>query len=168
MQRARVYSVPGLTERERLPLHATLQRALEEVSTAYAVPVTEAIHVVNISALAAEISEQHAAILRDRRFRIGAAQKALNLFLKYLWCLDAIPTPPHCPFDQRIIAVLPTKVRCNWTELDEVSGYQRLVDAARECAGTVPLAEWELDTYNTLSARIGGSLAETSGERPTV
>lgn len=40
-------------------------------------------------------------------FRIGSAQKALNLYRKYLWCLGYIPFPPHCPFDATIIDQLP-------------------------------------------------------------
>ena len=59
--------------------------------------------------------------------------------------------PPHCPFDSRIIQKLPPIDRLNWTQLDDMKDYSRLVAAARAAAGTLPLAEWELRVYNTVS-----------------
>ncbi len=55
-------------------------------------------------------------ILFGNGFRVGIAQKALNLYLKYLWCLGKITEPPHCPFDSIIIS----EIKCNikWTEMD--------------------------------------------------
>jgi hypothetical protein len=37
----------------------------------------------------------------------------------------------------------------NWTTLDSVEDYRRLVVTARTEAGTVPLAQWELEAYNS-------------------
>jgi hypothetical protein len=34
-----------------------------------------------------------------------------------------------------------------WTKLDTPEGYRGLVSVAREVAGAVPLAEWELGEY---------------------
>ena len=150
MQRANVYP-KGLSEAERAPLHGALRCALDELADQYAVVVDEAVHLSNIELLADRVSREHGLILQGGRFRIGPAQKALNLFLKYLWCADEIPIPPHCPFDQRIIAELPMKARCSWTVLNDMDGYQRLVDAARQLAAGTPLAEWELSVYNTVS-----------------
>ena len=45
----------------------------------------------NIVALSEGLSEDHADILAGKRFRVGTAQKALNLYLKYLWCLQNSP-----------------------------------------------------------------------------
>ena len=57
------------------------------------------------------------------RFRIGVAQKALNLYLKHLWCLDWIYEPPHCPFDNGIIRLLrPTPRETLWTQMDSREG----------------------------------------------
>ena len=85
---------------------------------------------------------------RVYRIRIGSAQKALNLFLKYLWCIGEAPEPPHCPFDFQIISKLPPAVRCNWTELDSIETYRALVAAAKTAAAGQSLAEWELAEYN--------------------
>ena len=43
----------------------------------------------------------------------GIAQKALNLFLKYLWCLNISKHPLHCPIDSQILA------KINWKKKGE-------------------------------------------------
>jgi hypothetical protein len=106
-------------------------------------------HVENIASLADDLSEGFGSILKDGRFRVGSAQKAVNLYLKYLWCTEQIRMPPHCPFDSIIISKLPDCSDLNWTELDTVKDYERLVKAARAKAGNIPLARWELETYTS-------------------
>jgi hypothetical protein len=54
---------------------------------------------------------QYQGVPSKNLFRVGTAQKALNLYLKYLWCLGEIKTPPHCPFDRGIIQMLPVSER---------------------------------------------------------
>lgn len=149
-QRGNIYP-KGLSEAQRSPVHETLRTALDRIAAEYPHEVSEREHLSHILALADGISSKHAAVLMGGRFRIGSAQKALNLFLKYLWCGGLIPTPPHCPFDARVIAKLPIADRCTWTTLDNIVDYQRLVDAARQLAGDRSLAEWELDLYNMVS-----------------
>jgi hypothetical protein len=61
--------------------------------------------------------------------------------------------PPHCPFDNIIIGKLPNCDNINWTTLDKVEDYRRLVIAARDEAGTIPIAQWELETYNSATNR---------------
>src|SRR5690349_6797916 len=97
VQRAQVYA-PGTAEQSRLPFQKGLQRELEVLHLRYAEPVAEFEHRENIRAIAASLTAQYSSVLRDGRFRIGPAQKALNLFLKYLWCVKQIQLPPHCPF----------------------------------------------------------------------
>jgi hypothetical protein len=149
-QRGNVYP-KGLTETARGAVHETLRCVIDEMSLQYASGIAESAHLANIETLASTISNKHARVVSAGRFRIGSAQKALNLFLKYLWCSGIIPTPPHCPFDARVIAKLPPADRCNWTTLDDLSQYARLVDSARKLADNKSLAEWELDLYNDVS-----------------
>lgn len=55
-----------------------------------------------------------------------------------------------------------------WTPIDDVDDCNRLVEAARAAAGKRPLAEWELDLYDSLSAgsrRNGPALDPPSNER---
>ena len=55
-------------------------------------------HMKNIEELSSRMSENYRSILRDGSFRIGPAQKALNLYLKYQWArglIGATATLPH-------------------------------------------------------------------------
>lgn len=150
VQRAYVYE-PGADERGRTAFRASLRRFLDDISGGYRTTISEASHLANIRRLADELSKAHASVLRGRRFRIGPAQKALNLFLKYQWCAGWIATPPHCPFDAVIINCLPLRPRPKWTELDDMRAYEQLVAVARTEAGAMTLAEWELRTYGAES-----------------
>lgn len=150
VQRARIYA-PDAPEREREAFRVGLREQLDRVAARYPEGVSDTAHVRNIALLADTVSRQHHTALRGGRFRIGPAQKALNLFLKYQWTAGWIAEPPHCPLDAIIIGKLPARVRCNWTDLDSVEAYRQLVTAAREVAGAKSLARWELAAYNEAS-----------------
>ena len=147
VQRGRVYRSDA-TDAEKASFQAELRRQLQATAATYSAKKTDAAHADNIAALSESLSTSHGAILLDGRFRIGSAQKALNLFLKYLWCIGEVPEPPHCPFDFQIITKLPRAARCNWTELDSIETYRALVAAARTSAAGQSLADWELAEYN--------------------
>jgi hypothetical protein len=119
----------------------------------------------NIKNLAQTLSKKYPEALHGSRFRIGSAQKALNLYLKMLWCLDRIPTPPHCPFDAIVLSHIPGCQSVRWTQLDSLPEYQRIVRCARSAANGVSLAEWELHLYTSaLSAvRVANLAAPTVG-----
>ncbi len=104
-------------------------------------------HVANINKLSAQLSTSFESVFDDAGFPIGRAQKALNLYLKYLWCRKEIKEPPHCPFDRRVIERLPPEARINWTEITRIDQYNRLVAAAKELAAPLSLARWELSTW---------------------
>lgn len=150
VQRARIYA-PGAPEQSRESFRIGLRSELDRLAKHYDGAVSEDAHVRNIVALADTVSTEYGAALRDGRFRIGPAQKALNLFLKYQWTAGWIPEPPHCPFDAIIIALLPKQVRCNWTDLDSTETYRTLVAKARDLAGPHSLAHWELAAYDEAS-----------------
>lgn len=93
------------------------------------------------------MSAGYGQVLVGERFRIGIAQKALNLYLKYPWCLGIISRPPHCPFDGNILAEV--GVFDNWTQMDDPMRYREWVSAAERKAGEA-LAEWELKRFPQL------------------
>jgi hypothetical protein len=108
-------------------------------------------HKENINQLANDLTAEFGNILCKGKFRIGIAQKALNLYLKYLWCMDQAALPPNCPFDSGIIGKLPLtpqqKRELEWTRLDRMDGYQALVEAGEKKikeTGDPSMAEWEL------------------------
>lgn len=156
-QRGKLYR-EGATDPERDKFRIALHAALENLSKQYRSGVTEDQHLANINNLADELSQQHANALNKSRFRIGSAQKALNLYLKLLWCFDRIPIPPHCPFDSIVLSNVPSCEHVKWTHLDSLPEYQHIVNCARAAANGVSLAEWELRLYTT--ARFTGRVSD--------
>jgi hypothetical protein len=97
-------------------------------------------------------------ILKNGIISFGVAQKIVNLYLKYLWCLGIFKSsPPHCPFDRNVIHVL--RQCCDnqkdrrwlsdiaWTEMTQAD-YVRLVGVAQSSISSPSIAEWELGVFN--------------------
>ena len=147
-QRGKVYRRESSAD-ERKNFRSALRCALENLAQQYDAPVTDDRHVSNIDDLARTLSKQHPEALNASSFRIGSAQKALNLYLKMLWCFDRIPTPPHCPFDRVVLSRVPGCESVKWTQLDSLPEYERIVRRARSVSNGVSLADWELHLYTS-------------------
>lgn len=158
--RSRTYS-KSASEKIKNKFLNTLRVKLDEISKKYELAVTEEDHLSNIKHLSDDLTSKFTHCLRNGRFRIGIAQKALNLYLKYLWCVGLITLPPHCPFDAIIISHLPDCYDFSWTSIDTLEDYQRLVGAASKKADGKPLPEWELKiwTDSIQSARERGNVS---------
>lgn len=141
------------TEAQKDSFRRALRSALERLAKRYGRVVSDAQHFANIDKLAKVLSNTHPEALIGDRFRIGSAQKALNLYLKYMWCLGRIPTPPHCPFDAMVLARVPGCHDVRWTQLDSLSEYRRVVQCAKAAASGMSLADWELRLYNAAQPR---------------
>ena len=113
----------------------------------YRKPVTGMRHMENIVALADLTSSIIGKHLYNGRFRIGTAQKALNLYLKYLWCADLVALPPHCPIDYRILQ-LAGVTGVKWTTVDDIDQYAGWIERIRTVAGHQPIPMWELGVWN--------------------
>ena len=92
-------------DRMRKEFRGALQRCLSSLLEEYRRGrVSEARHVANIKVLSCGLSKRYGRILKCGEFRIGAAQKALNLYLKYAWARGIIlEEPPHCPIDSTVL-----------------------------------------------------------------
>jgi hypothetical protein len=145
-QRSHIYAADATWE-QGLALRTELCANLVDLAQQYTVPVGDEQHLRNIGELCDHLTERCSPTLKAGRFRIGIGQKALNLYLKYLWCAGRIAMPPHCPFDRNIISRLALDEDITWTTLDSVDDYRMLVAAARRVAGAEPLAEWELRVF---------------------
>jgi hypothetical protein len=146
----RVYTAEP-TDKQRSDLGKVLRSELRRIAAGYFFGVVrEEEHVQNISELAGRVSEACKPLLNGGCICFGIAQKALNSYLKYLWCANLIPTPPHCPFDDIIIRKLELSPTCErqWTKADE-SAYRAWVSAAKLAAMGKSLAEWELYEWAT-------------------
>ena len=145
-QRNKLYSEGSSTE-ARKQFRTALREALKKLLLEYRKSVSDERHCANIERLSTELSAKHKKALNDKRFRIGSAQKALNLYLKFMWCLGRIRQPPHCPFDAIVLAEIPDSKTVKWTQLDDISVYQEIVSNARKQAGKTSLANWEMEIY---------------------
>ncbi|OGZ62987.1 MAG: hypothetical protein A2998_01080 [Candidatus Staskawiczbacteria bacterium RIFCSPLOWO2_01_FULL_37_25b] len=125
-----------------------LEETLKSYGKLYEKEVEENEHIKNILKLKKVATEKFGKIFKDKKFRLGRAQKVLNLYLKYLWTLGRIPKPPHCPFDSVIISKLGKEVKnITWTKLDKEEDYKRLVEVARKISHD-NIASWELEYWN--------------------
>jgi hypothetical protein len=147
--RANVYA-SNVGEDERLDFRMAIRENIDAlVTTRYREsPVSSERHVRNLAKIKSWIDANYSPILRNGEIRFGVVQKLVNLFLKYNWCMGLIMTPPHCPFDRTIIEMLKLKNPPNWTELNDVSTYNKLVERAAELAKPMSIAEWELTAYS--------------------
>lgn len=106
-------------------------------------------HYKTIELFTEEVSKKHKNILNGNKFRIGNAQKFLNLYWKVSWLLQkGILQPIQCPFDSIIMKKLPLNVRVAWTAFDTIDEYKALVKAVQNKIGeSKSIAEWELEIY---------------------
>ena len=135
-------------EAEKKTIRESIASELISLQHQYLQPVSESKHMDNIVYLANIISEKHKNLLVNGRFRIGGAQKALNLYLKYLWCLGKIQPPPHFPIDAIMLEKIPEYRGTTWTKIDSIDVYGSIVKTAKSIANGQTLAQWELNEYN--------------------
>jgi hypothetical protein len=146
------------SKKNREKLQRVLRAKLCELAAKYSsdVAVTTEEHLKNIQELADHAKNHCEKFLQGGKLRLGVAAKALNLYLKYLWCEGKLKVPPpHCPFDHTVIYDL-LRFEDNWTEVDDPATYLKWVKKAEELrddAKCESLAEWELRGWNANSAR---------------
>ena len=150
VQRAGVYR-PGLASKDRLGFRGRLVEWLDiEVIPNYRDPVSEETHLCHLGRTVKYATQIGSDVLADGRYRIGVAQKLVNLQLKYLWCGGLLPEPPHCPVDRVIL----TQTRYGhsppaWTRMDTEEAYLDAIGTIREKAEVAgaTIAAWELAAY---------------------
>ena len=125
---------------------------LIKAEDAYRNPVhdkIEKIHIDNIESIAQRLSETHGCrVLHEGKMRIGNSQKALNLYLKFLWCLKEIPYTPHCPLDKEVL-VEELKLRgARWTACKDMPTYQRWIGECVNSANKHPCVKRALKLKN--------------------
>jgi len=150
-QRAGIYTKAATSE-ARATLRGDLENRLCSLESQYQQPVTFQEHFQNIDVLAKELSGIHARILKEGRFRIGVAQKALNIYLKLIWCYGWIPEPPHCPLDSVVLAEI-GDLETKWTKMRSIGAYRTAIEAIlehiRQQAPGKSLSQWELEIWTS-------------------
>ena len=122
------------------------KRLLSEEGDAYRnpkPPISDELHCAAIARIADTLSSKFSEMLRDGRLRFGTSQKAFNLYLKYLWALGEIQTPPHCPIDSVVLERAGLD-GSSWTKSDSCEVYMAWVQHIRK---HLTLAEWENDVW---------------------
>lgn len=151
VQRAHLYN-PGVSESDRVRMKEDMFRLLEtDIVSSYRVACTESAHLENIGRLVQKGSGFGSSILVGGQYRYGVAQKLLNLYLKYLWCMGRVVEPPHCPVDRIILAKTTLRDRLNWTKITTREQYMSAINALRQVATAQgqSLAVWELLNYGS-------------------
>jgi hypothetical protein len=133
---------------QRAKAKRAIRECLATIEAKYserAIPEDE--HTAFIVDVASDLSEKLSRYLHEGRFRIGVAQKLVNVHLKYLWTACFCPEPPHCPIDGIIRDR--AGISYNWTQSDSIEEYSRAIDALRRIASNsgLTLAQWELESF---------------------
>ncbi len=136
------------SEKKRIYFRKMLRGYIEQiVLKKYKQPVSDEEHIENIIGIS-NYTASFKEVLKAP-INIGISQKLLNLALKYYWCLDLLPEPPHCPVDRIIQEKIYKQPLVNWTQLDDINIYMQIINDARELTKKekLSLAQWELENF---------------------
>lgn len=149
-QRSLIYA-DGIESDAKEQLKRDLEEHLRRIETQYNRSVSSEKHMQTIANVVKRMSRKHANILKDRRFRVGIAQKAVNIYLKLLWCYGWISEPPHCPIDSIVLAEVGDK-KTKWTKIDDIKEYRSAIERIQahihQTGAMVSLSKWELYVWN--------------------
>lgn len=84
-------------------------------------------------------------------FRISHAQKSLSVYLKHLWCMGVIDTPPICPIDNVVLKL--TEARgsdATWTFVNCLEEHRKKFRFVQQMAAKagMSVAEWEIFNFS--------------------
>jgi hypothetical protein len=149
-QRANIYK-DNIPEIEKKHFRFKLKEFIINVLVNdYRQDVNEETHIQNIARLS-KFSKNFDSILQGGQLNFGVSQKLLNLYLKYLWCMDMVATPPHFPVDSIIQKKLRVSNPVPWTKMTTSDDYLRIIDVAKELLPNHPyktIAELELHLFD--------------------
>src|SRR5690242_6379724 len=117
---------------ERETCRGELRSLMRVTARRYGQPVSDTEHFAAIRGISDSLSASFGSILNGGRFRYGTAQKVLNLYLKFLWRLGQIITPPHCPVDGIVLSAAGIEGR--WTHSDNEAEYVGWIKMLRQRA----------------------------------
>ena len=153
-QRAYAYVDDALNDTKILFKHNTTVVVENMLAQYKTTKVTDSQHINNIKALS-DSSKQYKEIFNGGKINFGIAQKMLNLYLKYQWCLGNIIEPPHFPVDRIIQQKLNEQAKLKgmyklellpWTQFKDETHYSKVINHARALNITTP-AKLELKLF---------------------
>jgi hypothetical protein len=144
---------------ERRAFRDALTAELRSLATNYeGHDVDGELHIRTIRDMADRLERDHGDILNGGKLFFGVAQKALNVYLKYLRCANLDIHPPHCPFDYDIISKLNPRdgIGRKWTHSNSEDDYRewvRLAEAAAQKGGYQSASDWEIVTWDEIQTK---------------
>lgn len=103
-----------------------------------------------------ESENANRAVLMCDEISFGRAQKLVNMYLKYLWCLGKFDTPPHCPIDRGVLKIVGWKEYPPdppWTHPEFTKEkYEEAIEMCKLKAAGQTLSEWELFLWRGISS----------------
>lgn len=115
----------------------------------YKTEPSEDVQVNGLIEISDTLTRDYGEILRDNCLRLAAVQKATNLYLKFLWCLETdYPAPRHCPIDTIVLRAM--NVGNDWTKLKSIDVYLWWISDLKKLSAEQghSLASWELQLWN--------------------
>ena len=144
-QRNAVYNKNCKTE-ERVRFRKDLILYLDKsIFPKYGKTMSEEDHYNNILDLKKYAEKIGKSTLLNQSYKIGTAQKLLNLSLKYFWCIGLVIEPPHCPVDRIILG--DAGIKLSWTKISTIKEYRSVINDIRKKIDRQDLAQWELEIY---------------------
>ncbi|MCK5385071.1 MAG: hypothetical protein KAJ29_05790 [Alphaproteobacteria bacterium] len=142
----------SVKEHQKKPAKNAIRDVLTEIEVKYETMLSEKQHVQYISDTATNLTNKIGQYLRNDEFRIGIAQKLINLHLKYLWCSNVISEPPHCPIDGIIrdkVKVEYPEFNYDWISSNSIDEYRLAAAILRQQAESKKqtVAQWELREF---------------------
>lgn len=159
-QRANIYK-EDVSEKLRKEFREQLRAYIEAlVEIKYIVEVSEEEHIKNIKGIV-KFSEINKINERTIPINFGVAQKLLNLYLKYIWCLGKLEFAPiHFPVDRIMQEILnkeavklgfPKNELKAWTKYEDEVEYLKVIRLAENVRQSkyndLSLAEMELEIF---------------------
>jgi len=169
VQRAELFASGTTVSQRQAFRNDIISFVKSEILPNYETPVSEEQHTAYIQLLSDKGTIMGRHMLRPDGYKIGVAQKLLNLQLKYLWCLGTISEPPHCPVDRIMINKTKLKGQVAWTRITDIDLYRRVIAELKRAAEPtgLSLAQWELQIYNRMNAYDLSNGGEQTPDRPT-
>lgn len=105
---------------------------LQDMGVKYRIEQKECVFFNDIIQLKNIMNNQFCCSFKNKRgryeqgFRISHAQKSLSVYLKHLWCMGMIATPPFCPID-RVILSRVNASDPRWCHVNTIDLYQMQV-----------------------------------------
>lgn len=149
----------GLGWQDRSEVRTHWMSRLDELASRYTKFVSERAYLEDVASLCADMNRRfadrfgsgnHPRYQYAAGFRVSHGQKSLSVYLKHLWCLGDIPTPPQCPVDSIVLrrAGL-TYPQTRWAYVNSIEEHKRQIGLLKQKAKEVglSLAEWELAAW---------------------